>query len=259
MTINRDVVDTLLRLDGKVALITGAASGIGRAQVELFRAAGAKVAALDIDAHGLEALRASRDDHLLTLPVDLREPHSVKACVEAVQQELGGIDILCNTAGVLDGFKRCLDTDDELWDRTIDINVGSLFRLTREVLPHMLANGAGVIVNISSTAGLFAGGGGTAYTTSKHAVLGFTKQLSYDYGRQGIRANAICPGMIETSMTNDVLADSDSKFNKVVRSVPAGRVGTPQDIANVALFLASDAAQFIHGASFVVDGGLTIK
>lgn len=117
----------------------------------------------------------------------------------------------------------------------------------------------GVVINVASIAGHFAGGGGAAYTASKHAVPGFSKQLSFDYGRKGIRVNAICPRMIDTRMTQGVLAVAESNFSQVVRSVPAGRVGQPQGIANATLFLASDAAQFVHGASIMVNGGLTIK
>ncbi|RRV10474.1 glucose 1-dehydrogenase [Pseudomonas sp. v388] len=262
MSVTPDKVSEMLRFDGKVVLITGAASGIGRAQVELFMAAGARVAAVDVNAAGLESLACASGaapDKLFTFTVDLGDAEAITECIAQIQPQLGCIDVLCNTAGVLDGFSRCLDTDEALWQQTMNINVSSIFRLTKAVLPQMLERGGGVIINVASIAGLFAGGGGAAYTASKHAVLGFTKQLSFDYGRKGVRANAICPGMIDTGMTQDVLADPDSKFSQVVRSVPAGRVGHPQDIANATLFLASEAAQFIHGASIMVDGGLTIK
>lgn len=262
MIITPQDVASLVRLDDQVALITGAASGIGLAQVQLFLAAGAKVIALDRDAVGLETLTATYGhdrERLRCLQVDLADSEQLHFAAVEAQQLFHGIHILCNTAGALDGFARCLDTDEVLWDKIFDVNVKSLFRLTRALLPGMINRGHGVIINVASIASCFAGGGGAAYTSSKHAVLGFTRQLSYDYGRKGIRANAICPGMIETAMTEQVLADPESKLVKSLTGVPAGRLGHARDIANVSLFLAGPGAAFIHGAAIMVDGGLTIK
>lgn len=255
-------IASLLSLDGQVALITGAASGIGRAQAELFLAAGARVVALDRDSQGLARLadeQAAGARQLCCLPVDLTDGAALAEAAGRAEAAFGAIDILCNTAGALDGYARCLDTPEALWDRIFDVNVKSLFRLTHALLPAMLGRGQGVVINVASVAACFAGGGGAAYTSSKHAVLGFTRQLAYDYGRKGIRANAICPGMIDTAMTETVLAERDSKLMKVVTAVPAGRVGQALDIAHVALFLAGPGAAFMHGAAVMVDGGLTIK
>jgi 3-oxoacyl-[acyl-carrier protein] reductase len=252
----------LVDLDGKVALITGAASGIGRAQAELFLAAGAHVIALDIDSNGLDRLSTAAGcgpDRLLCLRVDLTDPAQVAQAVSSALEAFGQIDILCNTAGLLDGFTRSLDTDESLWDRVFEVNVKSMARLTNAVLPGMLQRQAGVIVNMASVAAFKAGAGGAAYTSSKHAVVGFTRQLSLDYGQSGIRANAICPGMIDTAMTSAVLDDAESARVKALKRVPAGRLGQPEDIARVALFLCGPGADFIHGTTIVVDGGLMVR
>lgn len=262
MNITEQSISDMMRLDGQIALITGAASGIGRAQVALFLAAGAKVVAMDRDENGLSLLAENLEltgDNLRCITADLADPKQLAIVAAQASQCFGSIGILCNTAGALDGFSRCLDTSEDTWDRIFDVNVKSIFRLTHALLPAMIEKGHGVIINVASIASCFAGGGGAAYTSSKHAVLGFTRQLSYDYGRQGIRVNAICPGMIETGMTEQVLADRDSKLVKVLTSVPAGRLGQASDIANVSLFLAGKGADFIHGAAIMVDGGLTIK
>ncbi|WP_454914784.1 SDR family NAD(P)-dependent oxidoreductase [Xanthobacter sediminis] len=249
-------------LAGKVALVTGAASGIGRAQARLFAAAGAGVVAVDRDAAGVEAVAAAiaeAGDTAIGVAADLSDAADIARVVAAAIGGFGRIDILGNTAGLHDGFIRSLETTDEMWDRIFAVNVKAVFRLTNAVLPGMLAQGGGVIVNIASVSATVAGGGGPAYTASKHAVLGYTRQLAYDYGRKGIRANALCPGMVETGMTRDVLADPESRLVKAVTAVPAGRTGQPEDIAAAALFLASDAAAFMHGAAMLVDGGLTVK
>jgi 3-oxoacyl-[acyl-carrier protein] reductase len=252
----------LVSLDGKVALISGAASGIGRAQVELFLAAGACVAALDVDGQALDHLSATAADYggrLWCCIVDLTDPAQIVRAVSGARAAFGRIDILCNTAGVLDGFARSLDTDDTLWNRVFDVNVKALHRLTSEVLPTMLERGEGVVINMASVASSRAGAGGAAYTASKHAVVGYTRQLSLDFGGAGIRVNAICPGMIETPMTSHVLDDPDSARVRALRRVPAGRLGRPEDIANVALFLSGPGAEFIHGTTIVVDGGLLVR
>ncbi|MBN3778046.1 glucose 1-dehydrogenase [Burkholderia sp. Ac-20345] len=251
----------LVDLAGKVALITGAASGIGRAQVDLFMAAGAHVVAVDIDRHGLERISTagSRAGRLLCVNANLTVIDDIHRVVASAIAAFENIDILCNTAGVLDDFMESLETDEARWDRVFNVNVKSLYRITNEVLPHMIQRQAGVIVNMASIAGLKAGAGGAAYTSSKHAVLGFTRQLSSDYGRFGIRVNAICPGMIDTAMTRAVLDDEDSSRVRALKRVPAGRLGRPEDIARVALFLCGPGADFIHGASIVVDGGLTVR
>ena len=152
-----------------------------------------------------------------------------------------------------------LDTSEDLWDRIIDVNLKGAYLCAHAVLPHMLGAGGGVIVNTASIAGLVAGGGGTAYTASKHGLIGLTRQISFDYGQRGIRCNAICPGAVETGMTKAILESGESAVMESVRSVPAGRHAQPEEIANLALFLASDESSFMHGAAVVIDGGWTIR
>ncbi|MFP6558944.1 SDR family NAD(P)-dependent oxidoreductase [Paraburkholderia sp. B3] len=252
---------SLVDMRGKVALVSGAASGIGRAQVELFVAAGARVVAVDIDADGLGSLKEAcpARDALLCVRTDLTDTQQITHAVAQGLNAFGAIDILCNTAGCLDGWARTLDTPEALWDRVFDINVKGMMRLTNALLPGMLERGAGIVVNMASVAAFKAGGGGAAYTSSKHAVIGYTRQLAADYGRRGIRANAVCPGMIETAMTRNVLEDEDSALVKTLKRVPAGRLGRAADIAYVSLFLSGPGAEFIHGAAIVVDGGLLVK
>ena len=164
-----------------------------------------------------------------------------------------------NNAGVLDDYAPILETDEDLWDRIIGINLTGVYRVTRALLPSMLEAGGGAIVNTCSIAGLVAGGGGTAYTASKHGVLGLTRQLAFDYGQQGVRVNCICPGAVETGMTRELFAAGDAAVMESVNSVPAGRYAQPEELANLALFLASEDSSFCHGAHFVADGGWTIR
>lgn len=249
-------------LAGKVALLTGAASGIGRAQALLFAAAGADVIAVDRDAAGIEATCAAiaaAGESGFGITADLADGGDIDRLVAAALERFGRIDILGNTAGLHDGYARSLETSQEMWDRVFAVNVTAVFRLTNAVLPGMLARGGGVIVNVASVSATIAGGGGPAYTASKHAVLGFTRQIAYEYGRKGIRANAVCPGMVDTAMTHAVLTAPDRKMLKAVSAVPAGRPGVPEDIAEATLFLAGDGAAFMHGAAMLVDGGLTVK
>jgi len=249
-------------LKDRIAIITGAASGIGRAQARLYAAAGARVVAVDRNAEGVAeviAEIASEGGESLGIAADLTRPDDIARVVAGTIAKFGRIDILGNTAGLHDGYIRSLETSDEIWDRVFAVNVTAVFRLTNAVLPGMLAQGHGVIVNVASVSSFIAGGGGPAYTASKHAVLGYTRQIAHEYGRKGIRANAVCPGMVETGMTRDVLADPASRMVKAVTAVPAGRYAQPDDIAEVALFLASDAAGFMHGAGVLVDGGLTVR
>ena len=249
-------------LAGKIAIVTGAASGIGRAQARLYAAAGANLLITDQHSGPLETLVSSiRDagDSALPHVADLSSPAEIQALVSAALSKFGRIAILANTAGLHDDFARSLDTTEEVWDRVFSVNMKAVFSLTNAVLPTMLDQGSGVIVNIASVSSFIAGGGGAAYTASKHAILGYTRQLSHDYGRKGIRANALCPGMVETGMTRELLEDATSRLVKAVTAVPAGRYGQPEDIAEAALFLASDASSFMHGAALTVDGGLTVK
>lgn len=251
-----------MKLKDKVALITGAASGMGRAQAELFAKKGAKVIAADINLEGVTkvAEKISADGgEALPVKVDISSVDEVKKMVRKGLERFGQIDVLSNTAGILDNYAPTLETSEELWDRIFNINLRGMFLVTNEVLPQMIEKGRGTVINIASIAGFVAGGGGAAYTSAKHGVVGYTKQLSFDYGGKGIKANAIAPGAIETGMTKDILKDGNREVMEAIRSVPAGRHGQPEEVAQLALFLASDDSDFIHGAVIPIDGGWIVR
>jgi 3-oxoacyl-[acyl-carrier protein] reductase len=245
------------RLEGKIALITGAASGIGRAQALLFAREGAAVVAADLNGDGAEQVVSeiqAEGGTGLAVMVDVSDQHSVQAAVDTAVARFGRIDILSNTAGAFDHYRQTLDTPRELWDKLIAVNLTSQYLVSNAVLPIMLANGGGRVVSIASGAGLMGGGGGAAYTSTKHAVIGYTRQLAAGYGKQGIRANAIAPGLIDTPMVADVSHTEETQA--WLATQPGVRLGRPEDIANAALFLVSDESDYIHAVTLPVDGGL---
>lgn len=240
---------------GKNVLITGANSGIGYAQAEAFLKHGANVFAIDI-----------KDDNLLNLQKNDREffqyqiaDVSDKQAVEQAVQHFGAIDILLNTAGILDDYAKTLDTSEALWDQIINTNLKGTYLVTNAVLPQMLEQKKGCIVNMTSIAGLVAGGGGAAYTASKHGIIGYTKQLDYDYIRDGIRANAIAPGAIETPMNAADFTGDGELAKWVANETPAGRWAKPEEVADLTLFIASDKADYIHGTVIPIDGGWIMR
>lgn len=245
------------KLDDRVALVTGGASGIGKAQAILFAQEGATVIAADLDEVGAREVAAEIEasgGRALGVAIDVTDEDVVAAAVSTVVHTYGRIDILSNTAGMFDDFTQTLDTNRKLWDLVLAVNLTGIYTMTNVVLPHMIAAGHGTIVNIASGAGLRGGGGGAAYTSTKHAVVGYTRQLSAGYGNQGIRVNAIAPGLIDTPMVASFSNTEDAVAG--LRQKPAGRLGTPLDVANAALFLVSDDSDFIHAVTLPVDGGL---
>lgn len=240
---------------GKTVFITGAASGIGEAQAIAFLENGANVFALDTDEGGLLDLKKQQGSRFSYQVGTVSNNDDVKQAVESALSTFGNIDILLNTAGVLDGYKKTLETDEVLWNHIMDTNVKGTYFVTNTVLPHMLERKSGVIVNMASIAGLVAGGGGAAYTASKHAIIGYTKQTDYDYCREGIRVNAIAPGAIQTAM-NKADFEGDGKMAKwVAEETPAGRWAQPDEVAGLTLYLASQASDYIHGTVIPMDGG----
>lgn len=240
---------------GKSVLITGANSGIGYAQTESFLKHGAKVFAIDIKDDQLNKLQKDYGEFLTYQIADVAN----KRMIDQAVKHFGNVDILLNTAGVLDGYAKTLDTDEALWDKIIDTNLKGTYLVTNAVLPEMLRRKKGCIINMTSIAGLIAGGGGAAYTSSKHAIIGYTKQLDYDYIREGIRANAIAPGAIQTEM-NQADFEGDGELAKwVAEETPAGRWAQPEEVADLTLFLASDKADYIHGTVIPIDGGWLMR
>src|SRR5699024_2070510 len=202
---------------------------------------GANVFALDIDKQGLSELAHTYNDRFAYVVGSVADQVAVKRAVTKAVTKFTTIDILLNTAGKLDGFKKTLDTDEMLWDDIMNTNVKGTYLVTNAILPHMLANKSGVIVNMASIAGLVGGGGGAAYTASKHAIIGYTKQLALDYSRAGIRANAIAPGAIKTPMNEMDFAGDGEMAEWVANETPAGRWAKPSEVAQLTLYLASEA------------------
>ncbi len=248
------------RLDGKVALITGAGSGIGRASAQRFAAEGAQVVVVDLKGvdETVAAIEAAGGE-ALALGTDVADEEAVAAMAAAALERFGKVDVLMNNAGVLDDYLPAADTPTEMWRKVLGVNLDAQFFTSRALLPQMVERGDGAIINVASTAGLNGGNGGATYTTSKHAVIGFTRQLCFDYARKGIRCNVICPGAVETGMTKEIFASPDAAVMEAVESAPIGRWAQPDELANAALFLASDEASFVNGAVYVVDGGFDSK
>lgn len=239
----------------QTVFITGAASGIGYAQATLFLENGANVALFDQQELGLKKLKELFPSQVVYTVGSVKNQRDVQLAVEKTQTEFKRIDILCNTAGVLDGFKTTLETDEVLWDHIFDTNVKGTYFVTKAVLPSMVEKQQGIIINMASIAGLISGGGGVAYTASKHAIVGFTKQLSYDYIKQGIRVNAIAPGAIQTPMNAADFKGDGEMAKWVAKETPAGRWADPKEVAQLTLFIASATASYMHGNIIQLDGG----
>jgi NAD(P)-dependent dehydrogenase (short-subunit alcohol dehydrogenase family) len=248
-------------LTGKVALITGAATGIGRASALLFGRAGARVAIVDTREQELERTVAdvrAAGGEVASGVVDLARPEGGGVTLEVAMRAFGRLDVLLNNAGVgtmvVGGTVETISM--EHWDLAQDVNVRAMYLVSRAAIPHLRAAGGGAIVNVASVSAFR----GTverpthAYAASKGAVLSLTRAMAASYGRDGIRVNAICPGTIRTRLTADIV-ERVERAAKEGHGIPLGRVGEPEDIAQCALFLASDASSFISGAHIVVDGG----
>jgi NAD(P)-dependent dehydrogenase (short-subunit alcohol dehydrogenase family) len=245
------------RLDAKTALVTGAASGIGAACALRFAREGARIAGLDLAAPADEAwnavAKAAPDASFHTC--DVRSEDAICAAVEEIVQRHGRIDVVVNAAGVAGGGPVHTITSAE-WDRVLDVNLKGTFLVCKHVLPRMLEQRSGSIVNLASVEGIEGLEGGSAYNASKGGVVLLTRNLAIDYGRRGIRANCLCPGLIETQMTAVVFQPGMEKVReRFVDAHQLGRPGRPEEVAAAALFLASDDASFVTGHALVVDGG----
>ncbi|MBO0465977.1 3-oxoacyl-ACP reductase [Enterococcus plantarum] len=242
----------------KTIFITGAASGIGQAQAVAFANQGANVLGFDLDEIGLAATIEKTNDvtgQFSAYIGDVSVKRDIAAAVKQANSLFGPIHILLNTAGILDDYTPTLETTEAMWDRVLSINLKGTFLVTNQILPQMLAEKHGVIINMASIAGMVAGGGGAAYTASKHAIIGYTKQLDHDYVKQGIRANAIAPGAIQTPMNAADFAGDGKMAAWVANETPAGRWAKPEEVASLSLFLASEQADYIHGTVMTIDGG----
>jgi NAD(P)-dependent dehydrogenase (short-subunit alcohol dehydrogenase family) len=243
------------RLDGRIALVTGGASGIGAACVARFAAEGATVIGLDVTAVP-EAEWAERGATRF-LAADVRDEDSIRAVVAAVLEEQERLDVVVNAAGV-EGIGSVIDIDRAEWERVIGVNLTGTFLVCKHVLPAMVAAGRGSVVNLSSVEGLEAIQSQPAYSASKGGVVLLTRNLAIDFGSAGIRVNCLCPGLVRTPMTEMLFDPAITEIrDRFIAQHMLGRAGRPEEIAAAALFLASDDASFVTGHALVVDGGFT--
>ena len=251
----------MMKLENKVAIITGSTRGIGRATAKLFAAEGAKVVVVGTNAElGESCVAEIKADggKAIFCKTDVTSEESLAALVKAALDTYGRIDILVNNAGVGGSTANMNDITMDEWNKVLTTNLTAPFMLCKKVIPVMEEQGGGAIVNIASMASTGAGRGGLAYTSAKHGLLGLTRQMSMDHGRTGVRINAVLPGPIETDMIARVLAIPQHPVCMKIKMSPAARAGRPEEVAQAVVFLASDDASFIHGAALAVDGGYTI-
>jgi NAD(P)-dependent dehydrogenase (short-subunit alcohol dehydrogenase family) len=252
------------RLDGKVALITGAAGEIGAAAAQLMLARGARVAAVDRDMAALGRLRHGSKDktNLLIIEGDVTDEDSVRNYVTQTRAAFGRIDVFFNNAGIEGPVRPITEYQLADFQRVLNVNVSGVFLGMKHVIPVMAANGSGVIINTSSTAGLSGTRGVCAYNASKHAVIGLTRSAAVEWAARGLRILAISPGPIAsrmmTSLEDGLMPGQATEMHKALASrIPAGRYGTPEEVAALVAFLASDDARYILGGVLAIDGGLT--
>ena len=249
------------RMDGKVALISGGARGQGAAEARIFAREGAKVVIGDVlDAEGtrVAAEIAESGGDALFVHLDVTHEEDWSTAIGAAVSTFGKLDVLVNNAGIWRGG-RVEDTTVEDWDMILDVNAKGVFLGTKLAIPEMRKAGGGSIINISSTAGLVGGPRSSAYTASKGAVRLFTKATAVQYAKEGIRANSIHPGPIDTVMIQQVWQGDEQNREEAIARTPLGRIGTPEDIAYGALFLASNESSFMTGSELVIDGGSTAQ
>jgi 3-oxoacyl-[acyl-carrier protein] reductase len=226
----------------RVAIVTGGASGIGRATAELLESEGADVAVLDLDG---------------PIRVDVRDAVSVEAAVATVRRTSGPIDILVNAAGVPAGGPMVSDGYRKIWDDTMAVNLTGVMLMVRACLPDLLRDGSGRIVNVASVEGLAAGQLTSPYTVSKHGVIGLTRSLAVELGRSGVTANCVCPGATLTGMTEGIPEKDRDAYAR--RRIPVGRYGRPEEVAHMVVALTAPGAAFVNGAIIPVDGGQTAQ
>ncbi len=246
------------RLDGKVAVITGAASGIGREAAVLFSEEGASVVVADVGTSA-GAQAASECKRAVFVDVDVSNPASVEALYAKAVETYGGVDILYNNAGIMPpDDDSILTTEADAYDRVQAVNAKGVFLCCKYGIPRLLERGGGSVINVASFVALV--GAATSqigYTASKGAVLSMTRELAVQFARQGVRVNALCPGPVETPLLMRLFSDNPAAYERRRIHLPMGRLATAREIANAALFLASSESSYVNGATFLVDGGLT--
>ena len=252
-----------MRLTGAVCLITGAGSGIGRATAECFANEGATVMAVDLDAnlvHETQSIIQSAGGKCATQTVDVSQEQQVTEAIATTVAQFGKLDVLHNNAGI-SILKPITDTTEADFDKLINVNLKGVFFGCKHAIPHMMAQGGGSIINTASELGIVGQPLYSAYCATKGGVLSLTRALATEWSAHNIRVNAICPGPIDTPMLQaefNIGDDPSAEETDVISTIPANRLGKPEDIARVALFLATNDAAFVHGAAIVADGGKTI-
>ncbi len=253
-----------MRLENKVAIVTGTANGIGAASAFLFAVEGARVAAVDIDSKGNENVSRriwSSGGKAKSFEADVAQGEEVRRTVDQVLKHFGRVDILFNNAGIVPSPGRLHELNEAEWDRTMAVNVRSMYLFCSAVIPVFLGRHGGVILNTCSALALRTSTGRATYTASKGAVLGLTRSMALDYAREGIRVNCLCPGTIDTPSLQKRLAlsaDPECERDRFLARQPVGRFGTAEEVAAAALYLVSDEASFVTGTVFAVDGGMSL-
>jgi NAD(P)-dependent dehydrogenase (short-subunit alcohol dehydrogenase family) len=246
------------RLDGKVAVITGAGGGMGREAALLFCEEGAQVCVADVDADAAEKTAADAGD-AFAIRVDVSDSDSVREMYDRTAERYGGIDVLYNNAGISPpDDDSILVTEPDAWQRVQDVNTKGVYLCCKHGIPHLLERGGGSVINVASFVALVgAATSQISYTASKGAVLALSRELAVQFARQGIRVNALCPGPVETPLLLRIFGDDPAAYERRRVHLPMGRLAKPREIVNAALFLASDESSYVNGATFLVDGGLT--
>jgi len=246
------------RLDGKVAVITGAGGGMGREAALLFCEEGARVCVADVDADAAQKTATEAGD-AFALKVDVSDSDSVQEMYEQTAERYGGIDVLYNNAGISPpDDDSILVTEPDAWQRVQDVNTKGVYLCCKHGIPHLLERGGGSVINVASFVALVgAATSQISYTASKGAVLALSRELAVQFARQGIRVNALCPGPVETPLLLRIFGDDPAAYERRRVHLPMGRLAKPREIVNAALFLASDESSYVNGATFLVDGGLT--
>ncbi len=253
-----------MKLAGKICLVTGGSKGIGEAVARLFKAEGARVALVDLDEPKGTALTrdlAGSGDDAMFVGCNVSDSFEIKRMVDVVVARYGRIDVLVNNAGVTDNA-TVVETTEANWDRVLGTNLKGVYLCSKEVIPHMLRQGGGNIVNVGSIASFIGLNNNAAYNASKGGVLMLTRNMAVDFASKNIRVNAVCPGMVMTPMLEDFIKiqpDPEAYVKAVEATTPMGRIGTPEEVAQAVLFLAADDCKYITGSALMVDGGYTAR
>ena len=247
------------RLDGKVAVITGAGGGMGREAAILFTEEGARVCVADVDRQAAEETVSLCPGEAFSVEVDVADEEGVAALYAQTSERFGGVDVLYNNAGISPGDDASvLETSVEAWQRVQDINAKGVFLCCKHGIPHLLRRGGGSVINVASFVAIVgAATSQISYTASKGAVLAMSRELAVQFARDGVRVNALCPGPVETPLLLSIFGDDPAALERRRKHWPTGRLAKPREIVNAALFLASDESSYVTGTTFLADGGLT--